>query len=254
MRVRWKIFLFLFGFGFIAYVQARSLSVASYRMMPDLDLSQIQIGWLEEAFLVSYSAMQFPGGLIGQRLGARLMFVVIGLIAFASCMAATTALTQLLLVQGDHAVCSDNVYGGTFRLFDKIVRHYGIDFSYVNTSDLEGVERAMRPNTRMVFVETPTNPLMAITDIQAVCRIAHQKDARVIVDNTFMSPFFQRPLVLEPVVFVEVAPVAGGMAPDGGRDVLGVERRQRARRGDQPAERKQRHRRVVDGHRGLLSD
>ena len=94
-RVRWKIFLFLFSFGFIAYVQQRSLTVASYRMMPDLHLSQMQIGWLEEAFLLSYAAMQFPGGVIGQRLGARLMFVVIGLTAFAACM--VTPLAPLLL-------------------------------------------------------------------------------------------------------------------------------------------------------------
>jgi ACS family glucarate transporter-like MFS transporter len=86
LRVRWKIFLFLFGFGFIAYVQQRSLVVASYRIMPDLDLSQMQIGWLEEAFLLTYTFVQFPGGVIGQRLGARLMFVIIGLIAVASCM------------------------------------------------------------------------------------------------------------------------------------------------------------------------
>src|SRR5499427_6915808 len=83
--------------------------------------------------------------------------------AFASGMAATTAITQLLLKQGDHAICSDNVYGGTFRLFDKIVRHYGIEFTYVDTSVLTNIEKAVRPNTRMVFVETPTNPLMWIT-------------------------------------------------------------------------------------------
>jgi ACS family glucarate transporter-like MFS transporter len=93
--VRWKIFLFLFGFGFIAYVQQRSLTVASYRMMPDLGLTQMQIGWLEEALLIGYTAMQFPGGVIGQRLGARLMFVVIGLIAFAACL--VTPLAPLVL-------------------------------------------------------------------------------------------------------------------------------------------------------------
>lgn len=116
--------------------------------------------------------------------------------AFASGMAATTALTHLLLKQGDHAICSDNVYGGTFRLFDKIVRHYGVDFTYVNTSNLAEVERAMRPNTRMVFIETPTNPIMSITDILAVSGIAHRNDSRVVVDNTFMSPYFQRPIEL----------------------------------------------------------
>ncbi|PYS41971.1 MAG: cystathionine gamma-synthase [Acidobacteria bacterium] len=116
--------------------------------------------------------------------------------AFASGMAATTALTHLLLKQGDHAICSDNVYGGTFRLFDKIVRHYGIDFTYVNTSDLAKLEKSMRTNTRMVFIETPTNPIMSITDIRGVSSIAHQTDCRVVVDNTFMTPYFQRPLEL----------------------------------------------------------
>src|SRR5262245_18859974 len=116
--------------------------------------------------------------------------------AFASGMAATTSITHVLLKQGDHAICSDNVYGGTFRLFDKIVRHYGVDFTYVNTSNIGDVEKAIRPNTRMVFVETPTNPIMSITDIQTVSDIAHKSDCRVVVDNTFMSPYFQRPLDL----------------------------------------------------------
>ncbi len=86
-RVRWKIFLYLFGFGFIAYIQQKSLTVAAYRMMPDLGLSQVQIGALETAFIAGYTVMQFPGGIIGQRLGARMMFVVIGLAAVASTMA-----------------------------------------------------------------------------------------------------------------------------------------------------------------------
>jgi MFS transporter, ACS family, glucarate transporter len=94
-RVRWKIFLFLFGFGFIAYLQQRSITVASYQMMPQLGLSQMQIGWLETALLVGYTLMQFPGGVIGQRLGARLMFVIIGLVAFAATVA--TPLAPLLL-------------------------------------------------------------------------------------------------------------------------------------------------------------
>src|SRR5437867_10799541 len=116
--------------------------------------------------------------------------------AFASGMAAITAVTQLLLKQNDHAVCTENVYGGTFRLFDKIVKNYGVEFTYVDTSNLGDLERAIRPNTRMVFVETPTNPLMVITDVRAVCDLAHRHNCRVVVDNTFMSPFFQRPLAL----------------------------------------------------------
>src|SRR5216117_705171 len=116
--------------------------------------------------------------------------------AFASGMAAITALTQLLLKQDDHAVCTENVYGGTFRLFDTIVKNYGVEFTYVDTSNLGDLERAIRPNTRMVFVETPTNPLMVITDVRAVCDLAHRHNCRVVVDNTFMSPYFQRPLEL----------------------------------------------------------
>jgi ACS family glucarate transporter-like MFS transporter len=94
-RVRWRIFLFLFGFGLIAYLQQRSIPVAAYRMMPELGLTQMQIGWLEWAFLAGYTLMQFPGGVIGQRVGARVMFVVISLIAFAATL--TTPLAPLLL-------------------------------------------------------------------------------------------------------------------------------------------------------------
>ncbi len=90
-RVRWRIYLFLFGFGMIAYVQARSITVAGVQMMPRLGLSQMQLGYLETAFLIGYTALQFPGGLLGQRLGARLMFLVIGLIAFAATLATPLA-------------------------------------------------------------------------------------------------------------------------------------------------------------------
>jgi MFS transporter, ACS family, glucarate transporter len=98
IRVRWRMFLFLFGFGFIVYVQQRSITVAGERMMPDLGLSQMQLGWLEEALLLGYTVMQFPGGVIGQRLGARLMLVVVGLIAVASCL--VVPLAPLLLSGG----------------------------------------------------------------------------------------------------------------------------------------------------------
>lgn len=98
IRVRWIIFLFMFAFGFVVYVQQRSLTVAGARMMPELGLSQMQLGWLEEALLIGYTLMQFPGGVIGQRLGARLMFVVAGLIAVACCL--LTPLAPLLLTGG----------------------------------------------------------------------------------------------------------------------------------------------------------
>jgi cystathionine beta-lyase/cystathionine gamma-synthase len=116
--------------------------------------------------------------------------------AFASGMAAETAITQLLLRQGDHAVCTHNVYGGTFRLFDKIVSHGGIEFSYVDTSNIDNLRNAMRPNTRMVFIETPTNPLMTLTDLEAAAEITRAANCHLVVDNTFMSPYLQRPLAL----------------------------------------------------------
>jgi cystathionine beta-lyase/cystathionine gamma-synthase len=115
---------------------------------------------------------------------------------FASGMAAVTAVTQCFLKQGDHLLCVHNAYGGVPRLFDQVIANYGVEFSYVDTSDLAAVKKTMRWNTRIVWVETPTNPLMVLTDIQAVARIAHSGNAELVVDNTFMSPYFQRPLEL----------------------------------------------------------
>ena len=115
--------------------------------------------------------------------------------AFASGMAAIYALVATLHA-GDHLICSHNVYGGTARLFNLIVRHYGIEIQYVDTGNLEAVSAAIRPNTKLVHVETPTNPLMSLTDIAAVCEIAHAKGVEVSVDNTFMSPALQSPLAL----------------------------------------------------------
>ena len=113
---------------------------------------------------------------------------------FSSGMAAVTAVTQCFLKQGDHLICGHNVYGGVPRLFDQVLANYGVEFSYVDTSDLDAVRKAMRRNTRILWVETPTNPLMVLTDIKEVARIAHAGGAELVVDNTFMSPYFQRPL------------------------------------------------------------
>lgn len=113
--------------------------------------------------------------------------------AFASGMAAIDAVMRLVKA-GDHVVVSDNTYGGTYRLFSRILANYGIEFSYVDTSDAANVEQAMRANTRMVYVETPTNPVMIVTDLQAVSDIAHARGAIVVCDNTFLSPYLQRPL------------------------------------------------------------
>jgi cystathionine beta-lyase/cystathionine gamma-synthase len=113
--------------------------------------------------------------------------------AFASGMAAINAITSLLR-SGDHVVMSDNVYGGTFRLFDKVLNRFGLTFTQVDTADLGAVERAFSPATRMLFVETPSNPVMRLTDLRAVTELAHRHDVRVVVDNTFASPCLQRPI------------------------------------------------------------
>jgi cystathionine beta-lyase/cystathionine gamma-synthase len=115
--------------------------------------------------------------------------------AFASGMAAIYALVATLHA-GDHIICSHNVYGGTARLFNLIVRHYGIDIQYVDTGNLDAVAGAIRPSTKLIHIETPTNPLMSLTDIAAVCEVAHAKGVEVSVDNTFMSPALQSPLAL----------------------------------------------------------
>lgn len=113
--------------------------------------------------------------------------------AFASGMAAIDA-TLRLVKAGDHVVVSDNTYGGTARLFNRILANYNISFDYVDTSDPLNVEAALKPNTKMVFLETPTNPIMTVTDLKEVSEIAHRGGARVVCDNTFMSPYLQRPL------------------------------------------------------------
>jgi len=113
---------------------------------------------------------------------------------FSSGMAAINALCTMLK-SGDHVICSHNVYGGVPRLFNQILANYGLEFSYVDTSDVKAVERAMRKTTRMVYVETPTNPLMTISDVWAISQVCRRR-AQLVVDNTFMSPYFQQPIAL----------------------------------------------------------
>ncbi|HYG99288.1 MAG TPA: PLP-dependent aspartate aminotransferase family protein [Terriglobales bacterium] len=120
----------------------------------------------------------------------------VGSRVFASGMAAVNALCTML-VAGDHVICSHNVYGGVPRLFNQILANYGLEFTYVDTSDTRAVARAIRKNTRFVYVETPTNPLMSLSDIEAIADVCHrQKGLQLIVDNTFMSPHFQKPIEL----------------------------------------------------------
>src|SRR4051812_25037927 len=107
--------------------------------------------------------------------------------AFASGMAAIDAITTMLQ-SGDHVVVTDNTYGGTFRLFDKVLTRYGLEFTYVDTSRLDLVERAITPKTKMLFVETPTNPVLRLTDLAKAADLAHAHNARLVVDNTFASP------------------------------------------------------------------
>ena len=114
---------------------------------------------------------------------------------FASGMAAINAICAMFK-SGDHVVCGHNLYGGVPRLFDQVLSGYGFQFTYVDTSEAKNVERAIRKNTRMVYVETPTNPLMALSDIAAIANICRPKKVDLVVDNTFRSPFFQQPIAL----------------------------------------------------------
>lgn len=113
--------------------------------------------------------------------------------AFASGMSAIDAVLKLVKA-GEHVVLGDNTYGGTFRLFNKVLSNYGVEFDLADTSNLADLESAFKPNTKMLFVETPTNPVMTVTDLAAVSELAHSRGAKVVCDNTFMSPYFQQPI------------------------------------------------------------
>jgi cystathionine beta-lyase/cystathionine gamma-synthase len=115
--------------------------------------------------------------------------------AFASGMSAIHAVTALLKA-GDHVVCGNNVYGGTYRLFSKVLEDFGLRFSYVDTSRIENIEGALQPSTRMVYLETPTNPMMILTDLAAAARLCRARNLISVVDNTFLTPCFQKPLAL----------------------------------------------------------
>ena len=114
---------------------------------------------------------------------------------FASGMAAINAICTMYK-SGDHVVCGNDLYGGVPRLFNQVLANFGMEFTYVDTSDAKNVERAIRKNTRMVYIETPTNPLMSLSDIAAISQICRRKKVELVVDNTFMSPYFQQPIAL----------------------------------------------------------
>ena len=119
----------------------------------------------------------------------------VGACAFASGMAAITAVSTFVKA-GDHVVCSNLTYGGTYRYFTKIQARYGVEFTFVDTADADAVRSSMRANTKMLHLETPTNPMMTLCDIPLLSEIAHERGALVVVDNTFASPYLQRPLEL----------------------------------------------------------
>jgi cystathionine beta-lyase/cystathionine gamma-synthase len=112
---------------------------------------------------------------------------------FASGMAATGAV-MTLLESGDHVVVTDNTYGGTYRLFEHVLRKYQLDFTYVDSSRTADIAAAISPKTKMLFLETPTNPTLRLTDLAAACEVAHKRNVAVVVDNTFASPYVQRPI------------------------------------------------------------
>ena len=114
---------------------------------------------------------------------------------FASGMSATDTVFRLLK-SGDHVIAGENMYGGSYRLFSRVLEKFGLEFTYVDTSNVDNVRTALKPNTRLVFLETPTNPMMTVTDLAACADVAHEKGALVVVDNTFCSPWLQKPIEL----------------------------------------------------------
>ncbi len=116
-------------------------------------------------------------------------------LAFGSGLGAETTILHTLK-SGDHVVAMDDLYGGTFRLFERVFRPLGICISYVDARDLDALQSALQPSTRLVWLESPTNPLLKVVDIAAVADLAHRAEARLVVDNTFLSPYFQQPLAL----------------------------------------------------------
>ncbi len=167
--------------------------------------------------------------------------------AFASGMAATAAVLGLLSA-GDHVVVSDDLYGGTYRLFSRVLARYGMEFTYVDMSDLQAVASAIRPQTKLFWVETPTNPLLKIVDIAAVAGL-RRGDQVVVVDNTFATPYFQQPLALGAQIVVHSTTKYIG----GHSDVVGGDRDDeptRALRGDQVSAERGRRRSRAASTRG----
>jgi cystathionine gamma-synthase/cystathionine gamma-lyase len=151
--------------------------------------------------------------------------------AFASGMAATAAVLNALSA-GDHVVVTDDLYGGTYRLFSRVLSRYGLEFTYVDMADLGAVRAAVKPNTKMFWIETPTNPLLKLIDVRAICdlRKAQAEKAVVVVDNTFASPYFQQPLALGADVVVHSttkyigghSDVVGGAALTSNKDLYDI--------------------------------
>ncbi|AEH24593.1 cystathionine gamma-synthase [Pyrococcus yayanosii] len=132
-------------------------------------------------------------------------------LAFSSGLAAESTILLALLKKGDHVIAFDDLYGGTKRLFNQVMERFGIEFTYVDAREPGNVRRAIRENTRMVWLETPTNPLLKLADIRAVAEIVHERDLIVVVDNTFASPYFQNPLDLgADIVLHSVTKYLGG--------------------------------------------
>lgn len=146
--------------------------------------------------------------------------------AFASGCAATTTILHLL-EEGDHIVAGDDMYGGTFRLFDKVLKHHGLSFSYVDMTEPKNLEQALKKNTKLVWIETPTNPMLKLADIKKISSIAKKAKAITAVDNTFMSPYFQKPLSLGADIVVHSSTkyinghsdIVGGVAATNNKDI-----------------------------------
>jgi cystathionine gamma-lyase len=183
------------GFATKAVHAGQSPDPATGAIMTPVYLTSTYVQeWPEKHKGFDYARTVHPTRLALERNLAALEGAKFGL-CFGSGMAATTTVAQALS-SGDHVVCGNDLYGGTYRVFTKVFARFGLTFSFVDTTDLKAVKAAMTPKTKLVWVETPSNPLLKITDLKALAQLAHEGGAKLAVDNTFASPALQNPLAL----------------------------------------------------------
>jgi len=183
------------GFSTLAVHAGQSPDSATGAIMTPVYLTSTYVQeWPDRHKGFDYARTVHPTRLALEKNLAALEGASFGL-CFGSGMAATSTVIQALS-SGDHVLCSNDLYGGTYRVFTKVFARFGVTFTFVDATKLKALEEAFTPKTKLVWIESPSNPLLRISDIRAVAKLAHSKGAKLVIDNTFASPALQRPLSL----------------------------------------------------------